>query len=157
MRSISGLSCRLSLRRELQCSTFLSLALIVCAFTAVAPAQKPQAAPPRFYIDTTWNPPTGGTTWAAHTAAQLASALNTSAPGDIIVLDAGTIYSGNFTVPAKSNPNKQWTYVVSSALASMPPGMRVYPTSRRYMPKIVSPNASQALSFADGANHWRFA
>ena len=157
MRSISGLSCRLSLRRERQCSTILSLALIVCAFTAVAPAQKPQAALPHVYIDTTWNPPTGGTPWAVHTAAQLTGALNASAPGDIIVLDAGTIYSGNFIVPAKSNPNKQWTYVISSALASMPPGMRVYPASRRYMPKIVSPNASQALSFANGANHWRFA
>src|SRR5271169_4550568 len=53
----------------------LSLALVICAFTAVAAAQEPQAALPNAYIDTTWNPPVGGTTWAAHTAAQFSSAL----------------------------------------------------------------------------------
>ena len=66
------------------------VALLVTLFTGVATAQAPVAELPRVYIDTTYNLPTGGTTWAVHTPAQLTAALNGSAPGDVIVLDAGT-------------------------------------------------------------------
>ena len=141
-----------------QWPVILSLALLVTAMTAVALAQKPQATLPRVYIDTTWNPPVGGTTWAAHTAAQFSSALTAAAPGDIIVLDAGTIYSGNFNLPAKSNPNQKWIYIESSAYSSLPaPGTQVSPSDAANMPKIVSPNAMGALAFKDGSNYWRFA
>ena len=71
-------------------------------------APKPQATLPQVYIDTTWNLPTGDTTWAAHTSAQLSSALTNSAPGDVIVLDAGITYVGNFKLPAKANSNSKW-------------------------------------------------
>jgi hypothetical protein len=72
-------------------------------------------------------------------------------------LDAGTVYSGCFKVPAKSNPNGQWIYVETSANANLPaPGARVSPADAINMPKIVTPGAPGALKFADGANYWRF-
>lgn len=107
------------------CLLLLVLILAGSTLTTAGTAQKPVAELPRVYIDTTWNPPLGGTTWAMHTAAQLSSALNSAAPGDIIVLDAGTTYSGNFVLPAKLNPNNKWIYVSSSALANLPQGKRV--------------------------------
>jgi len=137
-------------------SKALSIALILL-FNGLAAAQMPVAELPRIYVDTTWRLPVGGTTWAAHTSAQLSSALKASAPGDRIVLDAGTVYTGNFILPAKSNPSKQWIYIMSSKLSSLPqPGHRVAPSDAVNMPKIVTPNASQALLFSAGANHWRF-
>jgi hypothetical protein len=152
-----AISCRSTSLRSPLWSTVLLAVLIVTGFAAVSPAQRPQAALPQVYIDTTWNPPVGGTTWAAHTAAQLTTALSSSAPGDVIVLDAGTTYSGNFTVPAKTNPLNKWIYVISSGLASLPAGTRVSPASAANMPIVVTPNSGSALILATGANYWRFA
>jgi len=103
----------------LQIIAFVTLLVVTVVVPAVA--QKPQAALPRVFIDTTFNPPLGGTTRAAHTAAQFSSALTSAAPGDIIILDAGTVYTGNFVVPAKPNPNREWIYIESSALPNLPP------------------------------------
>jgi len=131
--------------------------LLVTVFTGVAPAQKPQATLPQVYLDTTWNPPVGGNTWAVHTAAQFSSALSASVPGDIIVLDAGTTYVGNFILPSKSNPNNNWIYIISSALANLPEGQRVSPADASNMAKIVTANVMPALQINGGANHWRLA
>ncbi len=137
-------------------SKVVSLVLILI-FGGIAAAQMPVAQLPKTYIDTTWNPPAGGTTWSVHTAAQLTSALNVSSPGDIIVLDAGVSYNGYFQLPAKTNPNNKWIYVVSSALSKLPAGQRVSPASAAYMPKIVTPNVAAVFQVNSGANHWRFA
>jgi hypothetical protein len=112
---------------------------------------------PQTWIDTTWNPPTGGTTWAAHTPAQLSNAITNSAPGDIIVLDAGVTYVGYFQLPAKSNPNNKWIYIMSSALANLPAGTRVSPSNVSSMATIVTPNVAAAFQVNGGANHWRLA
>ena len=120
-------------------------------------AQKPVAQLPKTYIDTAWSQPTGGTTWTAHTSAQLTSALNSSQPGDVIILDAGVTYTGYFQLPAKSNPNNKWIYVVSSAIAKLPAGKRVSPALAGYMAKVVTPNTSAVFQVNGGANHWRFA
>src|ERR1017187_4443579 len=124
-----GLPWHSQAKRQLRWPAILLAALVVTGFTAVAPAQKPQATLPQVYIDTTWNPPVGGTTWAAHTAAQFTSALTASVPGDVIVLDAGVSYAGSFRIPAKVNPNQQWIYVVSSNLVNLPAGNRVSPAN----------------------------
>ena len=73
------------------------------------------------------------------------------------MLDAGLTYIGYFRLPAKANPNNKWIYVVSSAIASLPPGRRVSPGVSRYMPKIVTPLNAPAFQVSGGANHWRFA
>jgi len=134
-----------------------TFALIILMLTGFAVSQKPRPILPQVYIDTTWNLPTGGTTWAAHTSAQLSSALNASVPGDIIVLDAGVTYTGNFTLSAKSNPLNKWIYVVSSQLPKLPVGIRTSPTKTASMPRLVTANVSPVFHFNSGASHWRFA
>jgi len=46
----------------------LALVLVLCGF---AVAQKPVAQLPTTYINTTWNQPVGGTTWAAPSKSSL--------------------------------------------------------------------------------------
>jgi hypothetical protein len=134
-----------------------------CASNGQAQSSKPVAQLPLTYIDTTWNPPSGGTTWAVHTSIDLKNALTGSQPGDTIVLDAGATFSptaagvGFFSVPAKANPSGKWIYIISSGLANLPPGTRVDPTMTQYMAKIVTPNTAPALKIMAGANHYRFA
>ena len=107
----------------------------------------PVPAQPRVYINTTWNPPSGAT-WYARISADLQNALNSAHPGDTIVLDAGSIYTGNFTLPAKANPLGQWIYIQSSALSRLPaPGVRIGPSNAPNMAKIVTPNATAALNW----------
>ena len=123
---------------------------------AAASAQKPLPASPQKYVDTTWAPPAGGQTWEAHDAIGLTKALKSSAPGDIIVLEAGKTYSGTFTLPQKANPGNKWIYIESSALANLPaPGKRVSPSDASHMPRITTTKASPAIELAPGANHYR--
>jgi len=129
----------------------------VLVLTSAASAQKPVAELPRVYVDTTWNEPHGGTTRRAHTAAELSTALAESAPGDVIVLDAGATYVGGFVLPAKENPQKRWIYIESSALAKLPAGKRVRPEDAVNMPKIVTPNVAPAFDIKGGASYWRLA
>jgi hypothetical protein len=126
---------------------------------SVAAAQVPQPALPQTYIDTTYQLPAGGKTWAAHTATDLKSALAGALPGDVIVLDAGVVYAGNFTIKAKANPSDNWLYIISSPYllpTAPPPGTRVNPaTDANNMAKIVTPNRTSALTIVPGANYVR--
>src|ERR1035437_10876403 len=77
-----------------------TLCIVIAAmFTLAAPAQEPNPAPPQVYIDTTWNPPTQGGTWTVNSSSTLQLALNRAQPGDTIVLNNRSVYSGNFTLP----------------------------------------------------------
>ena len=109
-------------------------------------------------MDTTYSLPTGGTTWTPANSAAFTTALASAVPGDVIVLTAGTVYSGNFTFPTKSNPLNKWIYIISSAMASLPtPGNRVSSANAANMPKIVTPNATIPFTVASGANYLRMA
>ena len=123
-----------------------------------ASSSEPMPVPqlPQVYIDTTFNLPAGNT-WRAHTSAEFKNALHSANPGDVIVLDAGATYVGNFTLPVKSNSSQQWIYIVSSALSSLPiPGTRVNPaTDAANMPTIVTPNAEPAVTVTPGASYYR--
>jgi hypothetical protein len=82
------------------------------------------------------------------------SAINAATCGDTIVLQAGSTYSGNFTIPATTCLG--WIEIVSSALASLPqPGTRVGPANALNMATISTPNTSPAIAFHANANHWR--
>lgn len=100
----------------------------------------------------------GCTRWAAHTSSDFTNALNSSAPGDTIVLDAGATYStnGSFIMPARANPLHKWTYIISSSEANLPPqGTRVNTTTDPgNMPKLVQTGGASTLSVAPGADHW---
>src|SRR5208283_3273019 len=123
------------------CSTVQSAvgaALTVVSPTNYMPWQAPSLLstipiPPQATVDTTYNLPTGGTTYTPPDAATLTTDLGLVQPGDVIVLTAGTTYSGSFKIPALSNPSNKWLYIISSDLASLPVGTRVQPTDASHM------------------------
>src|SRR5580658_8086442 len=126
--------------------------MIAALFTMPAAAQEPVPALPQVYINTTWNPPSGAT-WQVNSASTLQFALNLASPGDTIILTNTAPFSGNFTLPAKTNPNNLWIYIESSGLSSLPPpGTRVSPSDAPNMALVVSPNVSAAFTLAPGAN-----
>src|SRR6516225_6267388 len=125
----------------------VSLSLCVCGFLTMAfHARGPERSGQAARAARTVNVPANG---------DLQSALNSAQPGDTIVLEAGSTYTGNFTLPDK--PGSAYITVKSSALASLPPeGARVNPSYAQYMPKLVSPNDGPAVSTAKAAHHYRF-
>ena len=125
----------------------VSLSLCVCGFLTMAfHARGPERSGQAARGARTVNVPANG---------DLQSALNSAQPGDTIVLEAGSTYTGNFTLPDK--PGSAYITVKSSALASLPPeGARVNPSYAQYMPKLVSPNDGPAVSTTKAAHHYRF-
>ncbi len=154
---IPGVGSRTSLASVLKTFTLLLLCGVVASiFAAVSAAQEPVPALPQVYIDTTWNPPSSGATFTVNDSSTLNMALTWAQPGDTIILSNTGSYVGNFTLPAKSNPNNKWIYIESSALANLPPPQtQVSPSDAPNMAKIVTPNGIAPLTIAPGANHYR--
>ena len=94
----------------------------------------------------THNVPAGG---------DLQAALNAAQPGDIIELQAGETYTGNFRLPVKDGEE----FIVVRTGGSDPglprPGSRVGPRHAPLLAKIRSGNGSSALATSPGAHHWR--
>jgi hypothetical protein len=109
---------------------------------------------PRALVDTRYVPPTGNTI-AVRAGGNVQSALDAARPGDVILLDAGASFVGNFTLPAKTGSG--WITVRSSAPdATLPPeGRRITPSFSAVLPKLVSPNSEPALRTAPRAHHYR--
>jgi hypothetical protein len=109
---------------------------------------------PRVLIDTRYVPPTG-TTRTVAAGGNLQGALDAAQPGDVILLEAGATFVGNFTLPAKTGAG--WIVVRSStADANLPAAeTRITPAFSAVLPKIVSPNTEAALRTAPGARHYR--
>jgi len=84
------------------------------------------------------------------------AALDAAQPGDIVSLEAGAVFRGNFVLPKKEGSD--WIVVRTSASDSdLPrPGTRMSPATSVLMPKLVSPNDSPAVRTAPGAHHYRF-
>jgi hypothetical protein len=110
---------------------------------------------PREYIDTTYNLPTGGTTHRVHQGDDLQTIIDSANLGDIIILDAGATFTGNFRLPVKSGSG--WLYIISSSLANLPEETRVGPGSAGSMPKIVQSDSEYPVLFTNwNVNHVRF-
>ena len=105
---------------------------------------QPVAALPETFLDTTYNLPTGGTTWTVGCRTSpylpgyyLQQAFYNANPGDVIVLQHGCTYANTdaipingpnqgILVPLKFNPSNKWIYVIPDNLASLPPpGTRI--------------------------------
>ena len=86
----------------------------------------------------------------------LQSALDAARPGDTIVLQAGAVFTGDFTLPAKGGAD--YITIRSSAPdGSLPPaGSRITPSSAPLLAKIRSTSAGPAFRTAAGASYWRF-
>jgi hypothetical protein len=114
--------------------------------------------PPRVYLDTTYKPPKGRSI-EVKAGGDLQAALNQAKPGDTITLEAGAIFTGNFTLPNKSGSGQsEWVVVRSSTADSNlpPPGTRITPSYSNVLPKIVSPNSEPAVKASSGAHQYRF-
>src|SRR4051794_20411896 len=86
----------------------------------------------------------------------LQAALNAAQPGDVITLQPGATYTGNFVLPNKGDI-KDYIVVRSAAPDSaLPaPGMRMTPAYSAQLPKIRSSNTASALKTAASTNHWK--
>lgn len=110
---------------------------------------------PQAYVDTTYSAPTGGTCVAANTA-EFQSCLANAALNSTIVLQAGTTYTGPFTLPNKTS-GSGWIYIVSSNLANLPSeGNRVGPANAANMPSVTAISDGTAIRTATAAHHYRF-
>src|SRR5262245_55341084 len=135
-------------------------ALLICVlFSASVPlsgvlikAVEPEL--PSVFLDTTY-PQQTGQTIAVPATGDFQAAINQALPGDVITLQAGATYTGNFTLPAKTG--NQWIIIRTSAPDSSlpPPGTRLTPTFANKLPKLVTPNSQPALEALDGAHHFR--
>ena len=85
----------------------------------------------------------------------LQAAINAAQPGDVLLLDPGATYSGNFRLPATPG-TAEITIRTNGAAVQLPgPGVRIGPAYADALAKIRSPNTAPALTTANGANHWR--
>ena len=117
--------------------------------------------------------PSPGTVIAVSAGGSLQGALNSANCGDIITLQAGAVFSGTFTLPAKSCDDQHWITIRTSASnSSLPPeGTRLTPcyagvgslphrpayactSAANVMPRILA-GGNQAFITASGANHYR--
>lgn len=118
----------------------------------VAPAE-PEL--PRAYIDIPSTSPTGKIISVAAGGA-VQTALNAAQPGDTIVLQAGGMFWGPFTLPTKSSGTGWITVRTSTPDARFPaPGTRVTPAHAHLMPKLVGASGA-VIKTAAGAHHYRF-
>ncbi len=114
----------------------------------VVPAQ-PRCTLPAYPVVT-------GKSWHVHPGGDLQSALDGVACGDEVVIDAGALFSGNFSTPlihCAAYP----VLVRSSAISSLPAGTQVLQSQANRMPTISTPNNMGVLVFAEGASGWYFA
>lgn len=111
---------------------------------------------PLIYIQTKYNPPTGGQLISVSTSSSFQTALNTAVPGDIIELQAGTTFTGPFTLPYKTS-GTGWIYIRSSAYSALPaPCQRISMADSVNMPKIVARAGNSVITTASKAHHYRF-
>ena len=83
----------------------------------------------------------------------LQTVLNAASPGDVIVLEPGAEFVGNFVLPAKADGAP--IVIRSAPSAGLPPaGARITPDHAPLLARLRSPNALAALRTASGARRW---
>jgi hypothetical protein len=86
--------------------------------------------------------------------------IDRARPGDVLLLEPGATYVGNFTLPAlppqPSNIPAEFITIRSAADDSNFAGTdRVGPEHLKWMPILRSPSVESALATRPGAHHWR--
>ena len=140
---------------ELTVSNDFASALPDRVSVAVNAASSSLPALPELF-DTTYTLPTGGTTRHVNAGGNFQAALDAAVPGDVIVLEAGATFTGNFSLPKKQGDG--WIYIISSKLNQLPANGRVGLGHANLMPKLVAGNVQiPTLRTEFGAHHYRIA
>lgn len=126
---------------------------IVDSTTSVGQVQLPEL--PRDSVILRY-PAVRGRTLTVKSGDNLQNALNAAQRGDEIVVQAGAVFTGNFTLPAKPGTAADgWIVVRSDMQLALPPlGTRVGPAHAPLMPQLVTSNGNAVLQTASGASGW---
>ena len=81
------------------------------------------------------------------------TALNNANPGDVITLNAGSTYTGNFSLPAKGGSS--YIHIRSSA-ALTTEGSRITTGQAASFPKIATPDNEAAIQATAESSYYRF-
>ena len=95
------------------------------------------------------------TTLTVPAGGSLQAAINAAKPGDVILLEPGATYVGNFTLPAKTGDD--FITIRSAAPDALLPAqdVRMTPAYSALLPKLRSPNGQPALATQPYAHHYR--
>lgn len=88
----------------------------------------------------------------------LQAALNRARPGDVLLLQAGTTFVGNYVLPPPRGGDDNRTIIIRSSVSGpeLPgPSARIQPSHAPLLPRLQSPNEEPALRTAPGARRWR--
>lgn len=99
--------------------------------------------------------PASAATHAVPAGGDLQAALNAALPGDVIELEPGATYTGNFRLPVKDGAEFIVVRTGGNNPALPPPGVRIHRLHAPLLAKIRSGNTSAALTTAAGTHHWR--
>ena len=85
----------------------------------------------------------------------LQSAIDQAQPGDTIVLEAGAVYTGPITLPAKSGSD--FITIQSSRVSDLPEGVRVSPSQSALFARVQSStNGEPIVKTKPAAHHYKF-
>lgn len=98
----------------------------------------------------------GAATISVKSGGSLQAAIDAAQPGDVIRLEAGASFVGNFVLRNKGTATAFITIRSDSPDAALPPaGVRIVPAFAPLLATIQSPNTMSAVSTEPGAHHWR--
>jgi len=131
--------------------TVVSASVVSLSLPAVALAAP---ALPQQTVDTTYVAPAGSRI-DVPSGGDLQAAIDGAAPGDVIVLEAGGTYTGNFRLPPKTG--NAFIHIRTGATdgALPPPGTRVRPQHSANMARVISGNDAPVFDADAGAHHYR--
>jgi hypothetical protein len=102
-----------------------------------------------------WSVRVNGATIVVPADGNLQAALDQARPGDIVLLQPGATYTGNFVLPAKDGTRPILVRTASDDSRLQDSTERIGPHHASLLPKLVSSNAQPVLRTAPGASHWR--
>ncbi len=121
--------------------------------SASAPNDSGPPELPRVFLDTR-QLPSPGRRVSVGAGEDLQRALDDARPGDVILLQPGAQYIGEFVLPKKTGNG--WITVESSDEANLPAeGTRIDPSSSARLAKLLTSTDAPVLRTAPGAHHYR--
>jgi hypothetical protein len=97
-------------------------------------------------------PTSTGKTISVAQGGDLQAAINAALPGDIILLQAGATFTGNFVLPAKTGTG--YITIRTNITDPVPAGTRITPATAVSLAKIKSPNTYTAMATQPYAHHY---